>query len=153
MIRPTVRTDTPALVAIAEKTQVFKPHELVALREVLDDFHDEPGEHHAYTLETNEKIMGFVYFAPTAMTDRTWHLYWIFVDKNTQAKGLGTRLLHFAEAKIKEAGGRLLLIETSGLPYYQLTRAFYLKHGYDLDATLHDYYEDGDNMNVFRKRL
>ncbi|HQR06852.1 MAG TPA: GNAT family N-acetyltransferase [Gemmatales bacterium] len=153
MIRPTVPHDTPFLLAIAERTQVFKAHELQALREVLDDFHDEPGLHQAHTFESNGIIIGFVYFAPAAMTDRTWYLYWIFVDKHTQAKGVGSHLLGFAEAQAREAGGRLMLIETSGLPYYQLTRAFYLKHGYDLDATIRDYYEDGDDMNVFRKRL
>ena len=153
MIRPTHPQDTSTLLAIAERTQVFKPVELVALREVLDDFHAERGLHQAYTFESNGQIIGFVYFAPAAMTDRTWYLYWIFVDKQTQAKGIGSHLLSFAEAQAREAGGRLMVIETSGLPYYQLTRAFYLKHGYELDATIHDYYEDGDDMCVFRKRL
>ena len=38
MIRPTTPEDTDALVAIADSTGVFKPIELVALREVLDDY-------------------------------------------------------------------------------------------------------------------
>ena len=55
--------------------------------------------------------------------------------------------------EIAEAGGRILLIETSSLPHYEPTRAFYVKHGYLPDAVLHDYYADGDDMVVFRKRL
>jgi len=153
MIRPTLPSDTPALLSIAERTQVFKAHELVALREVLDDYHDKPAQHQAYTFESNGHIIGLVYFAPAAMTDRTWYLYWIFVEKTTQAKGIGSQLLAFAETEARKQGARLMLIETSGLPYYQLTRAFYLKHNYDLDAVIHDYYEDGDDMNVFRKKL
>lgn len=153
MIRPTQPQDTSALLAIAERTLVFKPHEVVALREVLDDYHDEPGEHQAYTFESHGQIIGMVYFAPAAMTDRTWYLYWIIVDKLTQAQGVGSKLLSLAEAKAREALGRQMLIETSSLPHYELTRKFYLKHGYDLDATIHDYYEDGDDMCVFRKRL
>lgn len=153
MIRPTLPSDTPALLAVAERTQVFKAHELVALREVLDDYHNAPGLHQAYTFESNGQNIGLVYFAPAAMTDRTWYLYWIFVEKTTQAKGIGSQLLAFAEAEARKQGARLMLIETSGLPYYQLTRAFYLKHNYDLDAVIHDYYEDGDDMNVFRKKL
>src|SRR4051812_867119 len=39
MIRPTEPDDPPALVEIARGTAVFKPAELVALREVLDDYH------------------------------------------------------------------------------------------------------------------
>lgn len=153
MIRPTLPSDTPVLLSIAERTQVFKAHELVALREVLDDYHDKPGQHQAYTFESNGQIIGLVYFAPAAMTDRTWYLYWIFVEKTIQAKGIGSQLLAFAESEARKQSARLMLIETSGLPYYQLTRAFYLKHGYDLDAVIHDYYEDGDDMNIFCKKL
>jgi len=42
---------------------------------------------------------------------------------------------------------------TSTLPHYDLTRRFYLKHGYELDATVHDFYAEGDHMAVFRKRF
>ena len=30
--------------------------------------------------------------------------YWIFVDKDTQAQGLGTRLLHFLRLRLKKPG-------------------------------------------------
>ena len=153
MIRPTQPSDTPALLAIAERTQVFKPHELIALREVLDDFHEDGGEHQAYTFESNGHIIGFVYFAPTSMTDRTWHLYWIFVDKKTHAKGIGTKLLKYVEEDIVRQGGRLFLIETSSLPSYEPTRKFYLKHHYEQAAEIRDFYADGDNQVIFRKHL
>jgi len=153
MLRPTVPADTPDLLRIAEQTKVFKPHELVALREVLDDYHTEPFDHLARTYEHEGRIAGFIYYAPAAMTDRAWYLYWIFVDKTLQARGVGSKLLQAVERDIRDRNGRLLLIETSGLPHYEPTRKFYLKHGCVLDAVVHDYYEDGDDMNVFRKRL
>jgi GNAT superfamily N-acetyltransferase len=155
MIRPTTPEDTPALRAIAAGTGVFKPMELEALVEVLDDYHAENRQlgHVAVTLELHGKPAGFAYYAPAAMTDRTWYLYWIAVDKNVHAKGLGTRLLHRAEADVKAAGGRLFLIETSSLPHYDLTRKFYLKHGYEQAVVLRDFYADGDDMVVFRKRM
>ena len=87
------------------------------------------------------------------MADRTWYLYWIAVSKKTQARGLGGRLLRHAEDDVRREGGRVLFIETSSLPHYELTRNFYLKHGYDTEATLRDYYSEGDSMVVFRKRL
>ena len=96
---------------------------------------------------------GTEYFAPTPMTDRTWHLFWIAVSKHTQAKGVGGKLLRHVEDAIRGEGGRMLLIETSTLPHYDLTRKFYLKHGYELDATVHDFYAEGDHMAVFRKRF
>ena len=136
MIRPSTPAETPALVKIAHETNVFKPHELVALEEVLDDFHtaNKNYGHHAVTFEQAGQAAGFAYFAPAAMTDRTWYLYWIAVSKQIQAHGIGAKLLHYAEEEIKKANGRLFLIETSSLPHYALTRKFYLKHGYEQHA-------------------
>ena len=87
------------------------------------------------------------------MTDRTWDLYWIAVSRDTHAKGIGSQLLRHAEDDIRKKGGRVLFIETSSLPHYELTRKFYLKHGYEINGQLRDYYADGDDMVVFRKRL
>ncbi len=155
MIRPTHPQETGHLMAIARGTGVFKPMEIDALGEVLDDYHQgnlQQG-HRAVTIERDGRAIGFAYFAPTAMTDRTWHLYWIFVEQQTRAKGIGAQLLKYTEQEIRQAGGRLLIIETSALPVYDLTRKFYLKHGYEQEAIVRDFYADGDDMVVFRKRL
>jgi ribosomal protein S18 acetylase RimI-like enzyme len=155
MIRPSTPAETPTLVKIAHETNVFKPHELVALEEVLNDFHTSNKNlgHHAVTIEHAGQVAGFAYFAPAAMTDRTWYLYWIAVSKQIQARGIGAKLLHHAEEEIKQAKGRLFLIETSSLPHYQLTRKFYVKHGYEQHAVIRDYYADGDDLVIFRKHL
>src|SRR5262249_23845593 len=138
MIRTTSVSETDLLLGLAEGTGVFKPLELEALREVLDDYH--AGNHHAghraLTLEQAGQPVGFPYHAPTAMTDRTWHLYWIFVQKTGQARGLGSQLLKHVEEDIVHSGGRLFLIETSSLPSYDPTRKFYRKHGYEQAAVI-----------------
>ena len=87
------------------------------------------------------------------MTDRTWYLYWIAVDKNTHAKGLGTRLLQHAEEDVKAANGRIFYIETSSLPHYELTRKFYLKHGYERGGATPRFLRGGDDMVVFCKDM
>jgi ribosomal protein S18 acetylase RimI-like enzyme len=62
-------------------------------------------------------------------------------------------MLAQAEREIRQSGGRLLLIETSSLPHYQPTRDFYRKHGFEQEAVVRDYYANGDDLVVFRKRL
>ena len=109
--------------------------------------------HRCFTYEDNGQIIGFVYYAPAAMTDRTWYLWWIVVSKQIQARGVGGQLLQQAEDGARRENGRLMMVETSGLPSYELTRRFYLKNGYDQAAVLKDYYADGHDMVVFRKRL
>lgn len=155
MLRPTAPADTPALLALADATGMFKPHEIVALREVLDDYHatNRDEGHVAATWDDAGTPLGFVYYAPAAMTDRTWDLWWIAVDKTRQGRGLGKALLDAVEADVRERGGRLLLIETSSTPHYEPTRQFYLKRGYVIAATVPDYYADGDGKVIFWKRV
>ncbi|NJS15555.1 MAG: GNAT family N-acetyltransferase, partial [Sphingopyxis sp.] len=73
-------------------------------------------------LEENAAPVGFVYFAPVAMTDRTWELWWIVVGKSQQGRGTGRWLLDRVELQITQQAGRLLLIETSSTPHYEPTR-------------------------------
>jgi len=75
------------------------------------------------------------------------------VDKSTQAKGLGAKLMRHVEEEIQAAGGRVIVVETSALPNYEPTRRFYLRLGYKQVATIPDFYADGDDMTVFWKRL
>jgi ribosomal protein S18 acetylase RimI-like enzyme len=155
MLRPATPADTVALVPLADATGVFKPHEIEALQEVLDDYHavNHTYGHRAGVWEEDGHPLGFVYFAPTAMTDRTWELWWIAVSTDRQGRGLGGRLLAFVEGQVREAGGRLLLIETSSTPAYHPTRGFYLKHGYVEAARIPDFYADGDDKVIFSKRM
>ncbi len=155
MIRPTVPEDTPTLVALAEQTGVFKPLEVTALREVLDDYHafNHAHGHRCITLEREDSVLGFAYYSPEAMTDRSWSLWWIAVLPGRHRGGLGGELLRYVEADVRAAGGRVLFIDTASLPTYEPTRMFYLKHGYEVTGVLSDFYADGDDKVVFRKRL
>src|SRR5690348_1685926 len=130
MIRPTTTEDTHPLLKLTEGTGVFKPHEIEALNEVLSDYHavNHQHGHVSVTCEENGQILGYAYYAPAAMTDRTWYLYWIAVSRQLHARGIGSKLLQHAEADIRKRGGRVLFIETSSLPSYEPTRKFYLKH-------------------------
>jgi GNAT superfamily N-acetyltransferase len=155
MIRPTIPEDSPALLALTQGTELFLPLDLQALEEVLADYHRETIHqgHRCVTYEQGGQPIGFTYYAPTAMTDRTWHLWWIVVSKQIQARGVGGQLLKYAEDAARAENGRLMIVETSGLPSYELTRRFYLKHGYEQAATLKDFYADEHDMVIFSKRL
>ncbi len=155
MIRHVERADTPTLLSLTEATGVFKKHEIQALQEVLDEYHasNRGYGHIAVVDERDGRIVGYAYYAPAAMTDRSWYLYWIAVTKQIQAKGVGSGLLKHAEEDIRKKNGRVLFIETSSLPHYDPTRRFYLKHDYEVTGQLRDYYADGDDMVIFRKRL
>ena len=154
MIRPTRPDDTPTLVAMADATGLFKPLEIEALQEVLDDYFatNQHDGHLSITMEDDGVLRGFAYYAPAPMTDRTWQLWWIVVRKDQQGRGLGAKLMEFVEADLRDRRrARVLFIETGSLPYYERTRQFYRKLGYEQHAQLADFYAAGDSMVVFRK--
>jgi GNAT superfamily N-acetyltransferase len=154
-LRPSEPSESAALVALARDTGVFKPIEIEALAEVLDDFHarERANGHRSVTAWQDERPIGFAYWAPAEMTDRTWVLWWIAVRRDRQGLGAGAELLHACESDVRAAGGRLLLIETSSLPGYEPSRRFYAKHGYEAPSVVRDFYADGDDLLVYRKRL
>lgn len=155
MIRPTAAVEIDELVALARATGMFPPLEVEALREVLSDYFDQEHKfgHKCVTFDRAGQILGFAYYAPAEMTDRTWYLWWIAVQAANQGGGIGSLLLKHVEDDIRRLNGRILFIETSSQPHYELTRRFYLKQGYEMHATLEDYYAAGVGMVVFRKAM
>lgn len=155
MIRPSTRREIDTFVAMAAATKMFKPAEVDALREVYDDFFDGNSEfgHHCLTLLEDNKVAGFAYFGPDNIANGAWELWWIVVDQSLQGQGRGGKLLADSEKIARDSGARLMFIDTSSLPQYEPTRKFYLKHGYEKEAELRDYYAPGDSKVIYRKVL
>jgi ribosomal protein S18 acetylase RimI-like enzyme len=155
VIRPTQPSDARAILALASRTGIFKPHEISTLEQVLRDYHanNVKLDQRAITFEEHGEILAFAYYAPEARADRTWNLKWIAVTKQTQARGIGTKLLKYIEDDVRARRGRMLLVETSSLPYYDLTRRFYEKRRYECGAVIKDFYADGDSLLIYSKRL
>lgn len=157
MLRPAAPEDTPALIDLAISTELFLADEVGPLREMLDDLHTgRSGGDQSVQVWADDPAgppVGVVYFAPNEMTDRTWDLLWIAVAPDRQGQGIGGELVRFTEAHIRAAGGRLLIVDTSSLPRFDATHAFYRKHGYAEVARVPDYYSDGDGKVIFAKRM
>lgn len=155
MIRPATPADTTRLLELTADTGFFKPHDVETLRDVLDEYHtaNHEHDHFAAVWEQDGNVLGYCYYAPVPMTNGTWTLWWIAVDKTTQSRGVGRELLRYAEEEVRGSGGRVLLIETSSTAQYEPTRRFYLRNGYEQEAVIRDYYSDGDSLVIFRKRL
>ena len=87
------------------------------------------------------------------MTGGTWNLLLIAVLKAHQGIGIGGELMTHVESVLSKQDVRILLVETSGLPEYRLTREFYPKCGYTQVAVIPEYYDEGDDKVVFLKSL
>lgn len=155
MIRPTQPDDVPALITMSAEAGMFRDNEIESLHDVFDNFFEGIAEIGAecFSLLEGPEVLGFIYFAPDTMAHGTWDIWWIVVRGDRKGQGLGRKLLQFAEERIRSAAGRVIFVDTSSLPFYEPTRQFYLRNGYEQEAVLRDYYAPGDGKAVFRKIL
>ena len=142
--------DKPAIMQILRNTPEFKPFEISVAEEVIDSYLFSPDEsgYHILIAEDNATTFGYICYGPTPLTDGTWDIYWIDVARHRQGQGIGSALMEYAEDKIKKAGGRLAIIETSSTPAYEKTRRFHTSHGYKLVGRIPDFYTPGDDKDA-----
>jgi len=147
--------DKPSIMQILRSTPEFKPSEVVIAEELIDSYLSDPCQSGYYILvaELDTSVAGYICFGPTPLTEGTWDIYWIAVAQDRQRQGIGSVLLDSAEKNIREAEGRLSIIETSSTPLYANTRNFYSRHGYEIIARLLDFYALGDDKLILQKRL
>jgi ribosomal protein S18 acetylase RimI-like enzyme len=155
MIRPIDPKDTPALLALASSSGLFKPDESGAIEGMLHEYHSTSGNngHRILAWDEADSLIGVVYFTPKEFTDRVWELLMIAFDAPRHRQGIGSRMLSAVEETVRAAECRLLLIETSSKSSFERTRQFYRKHGYAEVAHIPDYFSDGDGKASFIKRL
>lgn len=105
------------------------------------------------TKEVDNIPVAVVYCAPERMTEGTFNLYLIAIDQKFQGKGIGSEMMAYIENLLREKGIRILIVETSSLPEFELTRKFYDNLGYTREAVIREFYQEGEDKVVFWKKL
>ncbi len=154
IIRPMVHKDKSAIMDMLKTIREFSPEEVVVAEEVIDAYLQAPetSGYYVFVAEVDLTVTGYVCYGPTPLTKGTWDVYWVAVDPGAQGQGVGSALMAFAEGKIQESHGRLVLVETSGRPDYEKTRRFYISRNYTLAAKVIDFYAPGDDKLILEKR-
>jgi ribosomal protein S18 acetylase RimI-like enzyme len=158
IIRPLTAADRDGVCRILEGAGNFTVDEVATALELVDEWIElgEESGYLTYVLESptdDAGVLAYVCFGPTPLTESTYDLYWIAVDKSKHRGGVGKRLLKFVEEEVGRRGGRLLLIETSSQETYGGTIQFYERTGYEMVGKITDYYKPGDDKLIFAKRL
>lgn len=156
MIRFMKKNDRQTVLALIDATDMFTPEEIVIAEELIDAFLDQPDQKD-YTVivieNENNRVVGYLCYGPTPLTYGTYDLYWMAVSPQEQGRGYGKQLVHWLEEKVKEANGRLIVIETSSQPKYEPTRQFYLRLAYKEVARIADFYKPGDDRVIYVKHF
>ncbi len=149
-ITPTTREDVPALARIVEEVGLF-PASL--LGDMIAPYFNGVEDALWFTASRNGRPIGLCFAQAEPFADRVWNMLALGVSPSEHSQGAGRALVTALEARLREDATRLLLVETSGTDAFAKTRMFYTKLGYELQATLRDYWEDGDDKVIFSKRL
>ncbi|MCU0392935.1 MAG: GNAT family N-acetyltransferase [Thermoflexibacter sp.] len=150
-IRNIGKQDLPVLKRIIDSVELFPSDLLDEMTSSYFENHDT--EEIWLTKTAEESLMAIVYCAPEKLTNGTYNLYLIAVHQDYQGQGIGNEMITYLENLLKRRGARILLVETSGLPHYELTRQFYDKTNYQRHAVIKDFYQDGEDKIVFWKKL
>lgn len=133
---------------------LFNTDELQFMSDLIDSYFDASlGEGHHWIVNDSGDITSAAYYAPESFGQNVYNLYFIGVLPSEQGKGVGSSMLKYVEDHLRELKQRLLLVETSGLSSFKKTREFYLKNNYEKEAIIREYYKEGDDKIVFRKKL
>jgi len=150
-IRKVNKEDLNALKEVIDSNGLF-PSEL--LEGMIEYYFNNPASKDIWlTTERDNIPIAIAYCAPERMTEGTYNLYLIAVHKGYQGLGIGAEIMSYVEHFLAAQGERILLVETSGLPEFELTRKFYDKCQYHQEATIRDFYRDGEDKIVFWKKL
>ena len=146
IVEPAKPEDRQGILAVTANIGIFTDEEKDTVREVWDE--QEKGYNFLVAHE-GEQIVGFACFGERALTVGTYDLFWIAVDPSARRLGAGKALMRATESEVQKRGGRLLVVETSGLDKYESTRTFYDAAGYEKEAVIRDFYKPGDDLVIF----
>ena len=156
MIIAATKADGPQIQDIAARAGVFSPEEVECVAALWEDYltvGPVVGGYNFIVDRDGEGVLGFACYGPRDLTSGVFDLYWIAVDAKSHRNGVGRKLLTATEEAVRQAGGRMLIAETSGTLHYEPTRNFYRGMGYTVEATLRDFYSEGDDLVIFVKRF
>ena len=150
-----ISTDPAAVEQIIISSGFFRPDEVpVAVELVQEGFDKGTDSGYEYVfIEVDGRTVAYACFGLIPCTLFSYDLYWIATHEDFRGKGMGKIVLLEVEKAVAKLGGKTIYIETSCLPIYEPTRAFYLKNEYLEKARFEDFYNDGDDKVVYVKRV
>lgn len=154
--RTTVKeSDIHGVRDIIVSTRFFYDHEVEIAADLVEE-RLKVGESSGYYFvfaEYEGITIAYSCFGPNIMSKTCFDLYWIATHNDFRGKGIGKKVLDETIKEAKKMNCLILIAETSGLPHYAPTRAFYERTGFDLEARIKDFYTLGDDKLFFTKRI
>lgn len=155
LIKGIKQGDKDELRTILESTGFFYDFEVDTALGLVDETCSKGDDAGYFWMKIAEegKVVAFATYGNNPCSVHSFDLYWIAVREEARGKHYGKNLLDAIEKDVLERGGKILWIETSGRSLYKPTEAFYMSRGYELAASLKDFYGPADPKQIYRKEL
>jgi GNAT superfamily N-acetyltransferase len=149
--------DRAPILEVARDVGVFDAEEVDVVAELFDGYLRDPIQS-GYNFLSDRvpatgAVRGFACWGPTSLSRGAADLYWIATARNAQGGGVAAALFRAVEDAARAAGRWLIVIWTSSRPNYAAARGFYERMGCELTLQLTDFYDRGDDLMVFVRRL
>ena len=156
MILDATEADGPLIEDITVRADAFGEEEIEAIGALWEDYLSLGAEDSGYNFlvdQDGDTIRGFVCYGPRHLTDGVHDLYYIVVDPDHRRQGFGRRLLTAGEREAQMAGARMMIGEVPGRAGSEPIRELCRGAGYQAEATIKDFYSQGEDLMVFVKRF
>lgn len=140
---------------IVESTGFFYDHEVEIAAELVAE-RIAKGESTGYFFvfaEVDGKTVAYSCFGPITMSKTCFDLYWIVTHNDYRGKGIGKKILEETFSQARLMGCKIIIAETSGLEHYSPTRAFYNSTGFEMEARIKNFYDEGDDKVFYTQRI
>ncbi|MEJ5375793.1 MAG: GNAT family N-acetyltransferase [bacterium] len=147
--------DVASVRSIVVSAGIFSQQEVDVAVELVQEalFSGPSSGYHFLFAEKEGRTIGYACYGPIACTASSFDLYWIAVEKSFQGEGTGNTLLSQVENLVVQQGGTRLYVETSSRAEYEPSMRFYTSRGYVREASLENFYSEGDHKLILVKEL
>jgi ribosomal protein S18 acetylase RimI-like enzyme len=153
-IRPIAASDRGPLAELLGRIETFSPQEVDCALELIDLALTPSNKDYSILVAVkDDKVVGYVCYGPTPMTEGTFDLYWIASDPQVRGQGVGATLVSAMEGDIRRRNGKRIRVETSAMEAYGPTRGFYQGMKYVEEGRFRDFYKVGEDLIILSKRL
>ena len=153
-IRALEGRDREQLASLIQRIETFSQEEITVAIELVDlALQPNNPDYKILVAERDGKLVGYVCYGPTPMSEGTYDLYWIASDPTVRGQGVGASLIAGMEGDLRRLKARLIRVETSATEAYGPTRGFYASMKYNEEARIRDFYKVGDDLIMLTKRL
>jgi ribosomal protein S18 acetylase RimI-like enzyme len=150
-VRCPAESDRQMILEALVRCGAFSDEEIRVAIEMFDS--GLAGDYSLLVVETAGAVRAYACFGKASLTQRSWYLYWLFVDPAVQGTGIGRALERGVEESVRRMGGERLVLETSGRADYERSRRFYERAGFTVHGRIPDFYHAGDDCVIYCKQL